>query len=195
LEKDLQNQLNQSVFLMSLLLFAGTFFVSYMLKEFRVSPFFPTWFRYIVSDFAVILAIASMTFIDFKTGIKTPKLTVPAKFAPTSSERGWFIPPFGKNPFWSVFAALVPALLATILIFMDQQITAVIVNRKDHKLKVYKCFVCDALFILMKLFNTERGRISLGSFHSGVTDHNGIFFWIALVCGCDSRKFNKCCFP
>jgi len=30
--------------------------------------------------------------------------------------------------------AILPALLATILIFMDQQITAVIVNRKEHKL-------------------------------------------------------------
>ena len=34
-----------------------------------------------------------------------------------------------------VFLAPVLALLATILIFMDQQITAVIVNRKEHKLK------------------------------------------------------------
>ena len=31
-----------------------------------------------------------------------------------------------------------PALLATILLFMDQQITAVIVNRKEHKLNVSK---------------------------------------------------------
>lgn len=35
-------------------------------------------------------------------------------------------------------AAALPALLVTILIFMDQQITAVIVNRKEHKLKVKK---------------------------------------------------------
>ena len=34
------------------------------------------------------------------------------------------------------FAALLTALLATILIFMDQQITAVIINRKENKLKV-----------------------------------------------------------
>lgn len=33
-------------------------------------------------------------------------------------------------------AAALPALLVTILLFMDQQITAVIVNRKEHKLKV-----------------------------------------------------------
>jgi len=37
--------------------------------------------------------------------------------------------------YW-IFAALLPAMLATILIFMDQQITAVIVNRKENKLVV-----------------------------------------------------------
>lgn len=41
-------------------------------------------------------------------------------------------------------AAALPALLVTILIFMDQQITAVIVNRKEHKLKV--CTLCLIYF-------------------------------------------------
>lgn len=57
-------------------------------------------------------------------------------FQPTSPNRGWFVPPFGGNPWWVCLAAAIPALLVTILIFMDQQITAVIVNRKEHKLKV-----------------------------------------------------------
>lgn len=35
-----------------------------------------------------------------------------------------------------MLVAALPALLCTILIFMDQQITAVIINRKEHKLKV-----------------------------------------------------------
>jgi len=37
---------------------------------------------------------------------------------------------------WLVVVAVIPALLATILVFLDQQITAVIVNRSEHKLKV-----------------------------------------------------------
>lgn len=44
--------------------------------------------------------------------------------------------PFGKNPWWVYLASTLPALLVTILIFMDQQITAVIVNRKENKLRV-----------------------------------------------------------
>lgn len=55
---------------------------------------------------------------------------------PTNPSRGWFVPPFGGNPWWVYLASFLPALLVTILIFMDQQITAVIVNRKENKLKV-----------------------------------------------------------
>lgn len=77
-----------------------------------------------------------MSLIDWYVGIKTPKLQVPSDFKPTLDGRGWLIPPFGKNPIWSWVVAVLPALLGTILIFMDQQITAVIVNRKENKLKV-----------------------------------------------------------
>ena len=87
----------------------------------------------------MIIAIAAMVAADYLIQVPTPKLTVPENFAPTWEGRGWFIPPFGhtiKNPWWTVPAAVAPALLATILIFMDQQITAVIVNRKENKLKV-----------------------------------------------------------
>jgi HCO3- transporter family len=37
---------------------------------------------------------------------------------------------------WLIPVAAIPAVLGTILIFLDQQITAVIVNRKEHKLVV-----------------------------------------------------------
>ena len=55
--------------------------------------------------------------------------------------RGWIVNPLRSGdgvelPVWAVFAAIIPALLAVVLIFMDQQITAVIVNRKDFKLQV-----------------------------------------------------------
>lgn len=87
-----------------------------------------------ISDFAVIIAIMSMTLLDYHVDIATPKLDVPSDFKPTISDRGWIISPF-KNTIWWWFVAFFPALLGVILIFMDQQITAVIVNRKENKLK------------------------------------------------------------
>uniref|UniRef100_A0A8C9U9N8 Anion exchange protein n=1 Tax=Scleropages formosus TaxID=113540 RepID=A0A8C9U9N8_SCLFO len=121
--------------LMSFILFFGTYSCSMGLKKFKTSRFFPTTVRKLISDFAIILAIFVFCGVDALVGVDTPKLIVPSEFKPTSPHRGWFVPPFGGNPWWVYLAAALPALLVTILIFMDQQITAVIVNRKEHKLK------------------------------------------------------------
>ncbi|XP_039470978.1 electrogenic sodium bicarbonate cotransporter 1-like isoform X2 [Oreochromis aureus] len=121
--------------LMSFILFLGTYTCSMSLKKFKTSRFFPTQVRKLISDFAIILAILLFCGVDALVGVETPKLLVPSEFKPTSSLRGWFVPPFGGNPWWVYLAAALPALVVTILIFMDQQITAVIVNRKEHKLK------------------------------------------------------------
>ncbi|XP_063066660.1 electrogenic sodium bicarbonate cotransporter 1 isoform X2 [Engraulis encrasicolus] len=121
--------------LMSFILFLGTYACSMGLKKFKTSRFFPTMVRKLISDFAIILAILIFCGVDALVGVDTPKLLVPSEFKPTNPNRGWFVPPFGGNPWWVYLASSVPALLVTILIFMDQQITAVIVNRKEHKLK------------------------------------------------------------
>nr|XP_057906991.1 electrogenic sodium bicarbonate cotransporter 1-like isoform X2 [Doryrhamphus excisus]XP_057907000.1 electrogenic sodium bicarbonate cotransporter 1-like isoform X2 [Doryrhamphus excisus] len=121
--------------LMSFILFFGTYTCSMALKKFKTSRFFPTKVRKLISDFAIILAILLFCGVDALVGVDTPKLIVPSEFKPTSPTRSWFVRPFGGNPWWVYLAAALPALLVTILIFMDQQITAVIVNRKEHKLK------------------------------------------------------------
>ncbi|XP_076391843.1 na[+]-driven anion exchanger 1 isoform X10 [Megachile rotundata] len=135
------------VFLMSIILFMGTFLLSVELKDFKNALFFPSKVRQVVSDFAVIIAIFSMSALDHFVNIPTPKLEVPEEFKPTLNGRGWMIWPFQNNPWWSAIVACLPALLGTILIFMDQQITAVIVNRKENKLKKGCGYHLD-LFIL-----------------------------------------------
>ncbi|XP_058452530.1 sodium bicarbonate cotransporter 3 isoform X9 [Malaya genurostris] len=139
------------VFLMSIILFIGTYIISVILKDFKNALFFPANVRQFVSDFAVIIAIFSMSTIDFVTNVPTPKLEVPREFKPTIPDRGWVIQPFHeKNPIWSSAIAVLPALLGTILIFMDQQITAVIINRKEHKLNKGCGYHLD-LFVLALL--------------------------------------------
>ncbi|XP_068140204.1 electroneutral sodium bicarbonate exchanger 1 isoform X14 [Drosophila tropicalis] len=139
---------SENVFLMSVVLCAGTFILSTILKDFKNSLFFPSIVRQYISDFSVLIAIFAMSFFDYSLGVHTQKLEVPHEFKPTLSTRGWLIPPFSeKNPWWSPIIAVFPALLGTILIFMDQQITAVIVNRKENKLKKGCGYHLD-LFIL-----------------------------------------------
>jgi len=124
-----------NAFLMSLLLFFGTFLIAFQLKKAKTTPFFPASCKNFISDFAVIIAIGSMALLDYGVGVDTPKLSVPDTIRPTWEGRGWLIHPLGNNPWYTSLLAVVPAILGTILVFMDQQITAVIVNRKEHKLK------------------------------------------------------------
>ncbi|KAM6975747.1 electrogenic sodium bicarbonate cotransporter 1-like isoform 3-T4 [Tautogolabrus adspersus] len=133
--------------LMSFILFFGTYTCSMALKKFKTSRFFPTKVRKLISDFAIILTILLFCGVDAFIGVNTPKLIVPTEFKPTSPHRGWFVKPFGGNPWWVYLAAALPALLVTILIFMDQQITAVIVNRKEHKLKKGAGYHLDLLWV------------------------------------------------
>ncbi|KAM9793673.1 electrogenic sodium bicarbonate cotransporter 4 isoform 1-T1 [Syngnathus typhle] len=91
--------------------------------------------RKLISDFAIFMSIMSFVALDMLMGLDTPKLIVPTELKPTRADRGWLVMPFGRNPWWWYLASFVPALLVTILIFMDQQISAVIVNRKENKLK------------------------------------------------------------
>lgn len=121
--------------LMSFILFFGTYSMTVSLKKFKFSRYFPTKLRKLISDFAIFMSIMSFVGLDMLMGLDTPKLIVPTEFKPTRSDRGWLVMPFGKNPWWWCVASFVPALLVTILIFMDQQISAVIVNRKENKLK------------------------------------------------------------
>uniref|UniRef100_A0A2K6KXL5 Anion exchange protein n=1 Tax=Rhinopithecus bieti TaxID=61621 RepID=A0A2K6KXL5_RHIBE len=103
--------------------------------------------RALVADFSIVFSILMFCGIDACFGLETPKLHVPSVIKPTRPDRGWFVAPFGKNPWWVYPASILPALLVTILIFMDQQITAVIVNRKENKLKKAAGYHLDLFWV------------------------------------------------
>ncbi|XP_058888294.1 sodium-driven chloride bicarbonate exchanger-like isoform X2 [Acipenser ruthenus] len=128
-------------------LFFSTVIMSAFLKDFKTSRYFPTKVRSIISDFAVFITILTMVLVDYGLGIPSPKLQVPNEFKPTRDDRGWLINPLGRNPWWTALVSVIPALLCTILIFMDQQITAVIINRKEHKLKKGCGYHLDLLIV------------------------------------------------
>uniref|UniRef100_A0A671XEW5 Anion exchange protein n=1 Tax=Sparus aurata TaxID=8175 RepID=A0A671XEW5_SPAAU len=135
----------------SIILFFTTFFLSSFLKQFKTERYFPTKVRSTISDFAVFITIMIMVLVDYLMGIPSPKLNVPDRFEPTSKNRGWLMDPLGENPWWTLLVAALPALLCTILIFMDQQITAVIINRKEHKLKKGCGYHLDLLVVAIML--------------------------------------------
>ncbi|XP_017729381.1 PREDICTED: anion exchange protein 4 isoform X8 [Rhinopithecus bieti] len=74
---------------------------------------------------------------------------------PTLPGRGWLVSPFGTNPWWWSVAAALPALLLSILIFMDQQITAVILNRVEYRLQKGAGFHLDLFCVAVLMLLTS----------------------------------------
>nr|XP_019595960.1 PREDICTED: anion exchange protein 4 isoform X2 [Rhinolophus sinicus] len=141
--------------LLSLLLFLTSFLFAMALKHVKTSRFFPSMMRKVLSDFSSVLAILLGCGLDAFLGLATPKLTVPREFKPTLPGRGWLVSPFGANPWWLSVAAALPALLLSILIFMDQQITAVILNRAEYRLRKGAGFHLDLFCVAMLMLLTS----------------------------------------
>uniref|UniRef100_A0A672IVY2 Anion exchange protein n=1 Tax=Salarias fasciatus TaxID=181472 RepID=A0A672IVY2_SALFA len=140
--------------LLSLVLMAGTFFIAFYLRKFKNSAFFPGRFRRVIGDFGVPIAILIMVLVDY--GIEdtyTQKLSVPRGFSVTRPDkRGWIINPLGSDgqfPIWMMFACCLPALLVFILIFMETQITTLIVSKKERMLVKGSGFHLDLLLIVV----------------------------------------------
>ncbi|XP_019493888.1 PREDICTED: anion exchange protein 3 isoform X8 [Hipposideros armiger] len=145
-----RNQPNTA--LLSLILMLGTFLIAFFLRKFRNSRFLAGKARRIIGDFGIPISILVMVLVDYSiTDTYTQKLTVPTGLSVTSPhKRTWFIPPLGSaRPFppWMMVAAAVPALLVLILIFMETQITALIVSQKARRLLKGSGFHLDLLLI------------------------------------------------
>ncbi|XP_061093492.1 anion exchange protein 2b isoform X2 [Conger conger] len=148
------NQGEPNTALLSLVLMSGTFFIAFYLRKFKNSAFFPGRLRRVIGDFGVPIAIFIMVLVDY--GIRdtfTQKLSVPSGFSVTSPEkRGWVINPLGSEkafPIWMMAASILPALLVFILIFMETQITTLIVSKKERMLLKGSGFHLDLLLIVV----------------------------------------------
>ncbi|XP_010711962.1 anion exchange protein 3 isoform X2 [Meleagris gallopavo] len=138
--------------LLSLILMLGTFFIAFFMRKFKNSRFLGGKARRIIGDFGIPISILVMVLVDYTiTDTYTQKLNVPSGLSVTSPhKRGWFIHPMGSNgtfPLWMMFASAIPALLVFILIFMETQITTLIVSKKERKLLKGSGFHLDLLLI------------------------------------------------
>ena len=146
--------------LLSLIVCIGTVQVAFMLRKAKFSPFMPSQaFRNTVTDFAVVSSILTWTLLaNFVfTNIPLETLNVPNSIAPTFvccteycdlswpedcpnieepyGRRSWLVDLWDLNgKAWVPIAAAGPALLAFILVFLDDGITWHLINHPAHKL-------------------------------------------------------------
>ncbi|XP_066467654.1 anion exchange protein 3 isoform X2 [Tiliqua scincoides] len=145
-------QMQPNTALLSLILMLGTFFIAFFMRKFKNSRFLGGKARRIIGDFGIPISILVMVLVDYTiTDTYTQKLNVPSVLSVTAPDkRGWFIHPLGSKqtfPIWMMFASAIPALLVFILIFMETQITSLIVSKKERKLQKGSGFHLDLLLI------------------------------------------------
>nr|AAK38733.1 band 3 anion exchange protein [Rattus norvegicus] len=139
--------------LLSLVLMVGTFLLAMMLRKFKNSTYFPGKLRRVIGDFGVPISILIMVLVDtFIKNTYTQKLSVPDGLkVSNSSARGWVIHPLGLYnhfPKWMMFASVLPALLVFILIFLESQITTLIVSKPERKMIKGSGFHLDLLLVV-----------------------------------------------
>ncbi len=120
--------------LLSLVLALGTYQLATSLSAFRRSSYLRRTVREFLADFGPSIAIAVMTGVAFYLHeVELPTLAVPDTVTP-SGGRSWLVNPFDAPSWWWGAAAL-PAVLATILVYLDQNITVRLVNSPGNRLK------------------------------------------------------------
>jgi hypothetical protein len=111
----------------------GTFSISRYLKQATNTPYLRRSIRNFLSDFGPTIAILAMTFLALSfSDIKLNTPVVPETIS-TTTGRPWLVNIF-EIPTWAIFATIGPAILAVILLFLDQNITTRLVNSPDNKL-------------------------------------------------------------
>ncbi|KAJ3601512.1 hypothetical protein NHX12_032480 [Muraenolepis orangiensis] len=139
--------------LLSMCLMLGCFFIAYFLRQFKNGHFLPGPLRRMLGDFGVPIAIFLMVAVDISVNdTYTQKLAVPKGVQVSNPDvRGWFISPMGLHkpfPLWMMGACCVPAVLVFILIFLESQITTLIVSKPERKMVKGSGFHLDLLILV-----------------------------------------------
>ena len=126
--------------LLTLVLASFTYVTATTLKGLRNTVYFTKRIRDTLSNFAPTIGVVSACVLArwarvvHGSGVAgLPALALPATFA-TTSGRPWLVPLLDL-PVWARWASLVPALMATVLLFLDQNITVRLVNNPQYKMK------------------------------------------------------------
>ncbi|MDM4018899.1 PTS sugar transporter subunit IIA [Roseiconus lacunae] len=131
--------------LLAIVLAVGTFYIAMTLADFRRSKYLFTWMREFLADFGPSIALGAMVGAAWWLGNAATLDTL--EVSATASERsGMFVDLWGV-PLWVKVAAIGPAVLAAVLVFLSQNITARLVNSPQNKLEKGESYHLDLLVV------------------------------------------------
>ena len=125
--------------LLTLVISSVTYITATTLKGLRNTVYFTKTIRNNISNFAPTIGVVLGSLLARQARIThgaealLPALAIPSKFQPTSG-RPWLVPLLDL-PVWARWASILPALMATVLLYLDQNITVRVVNNPRYKME------------------------------------------------------------
>mmetsp|Transcript_22334 Transcript_22334/g.28174 ORF Transcript_22334/g.28174 Transcript_22334/m.28174 type:complete len:588 (-) Transcript_22334:106-1869(-) len=125
--------------LLTLVIATVTYGTATTLKGLRNTVYFTKSVRNNISNFAPTIGVVLGSLLARKARLAhgaqalLPSLSIPTTFQSTSG-RPWLVPLFDL-PVWARWGALLPALMATVLLYLDQNITVRVVNNPSYKME------------------------------------------------------------
>ena len=134
--------------LLALILAIGTFYIAMTLARLRSSKYLFPWIREFLADFGPSIALVCMIAVAWWLGDESTLKTLKIGEVTESDQNTgqWFVN-FGAVPLWIRFAAVGPAILASVLIFLSQNITARLVNSPENRLEKGESYHLDLAVI------------------------------------------------
>ena len=136
--------------LLQFIISIGTLYVARLLSSAKEWSILTDASRELVSDYGATLSILLWSTVPTMAANRLqdddiPTLFVPLKFE-TTSGRGWFVD-FTDLPIWAIFAAAFPGLIIAILFFFDHNVSSLLAQDSELKLKKGSAFHLDFLVI------------------------------------------------
>ncbi|MFT7618248.1 MAG: mannitol/fructose-specific phosphotransferase system IIA component (Ntr-type) [Planctomycetota bacterium] len=141
------DSIGHDVAFLSLLLALGTYVVAARLSAIRKSTYLVPMAREFLADFGPTIAILGMAYIAYlcRDAVTLDPLPAPNEIT-TSSGRPWLIS-FMDAPISLIFLSIIPAILCSVLVYLDQNITARLVNSPDNHLNKGSAYHYDLALV------------------------------------------------
>jgi hypothetical protein len=136
--------------LLQLLIALGVAFTSFHCHNAKYWILLNNKIRNVLTDYGPTISVVAWSVVPYLAasqldGEHIPTLNVPAKFS-TTSGRSWLVP-LDTLPVWAIFAAIFPGLIITILFYFDHNVSSVMSQTDEMKLKKGSAFHWD-FFVL-----------------------------------------------
>lgn len=143
--------------LLQFIISIGTCWLAQVLSDARHWMVFNDRIREVIADYGATVSIVLWSVVPTMAGDRIaegsiPKLFVPLTFT-TTSGRPWLVDLLDLPP-WAVFAAIFPGLIIAVLFFFDHNVSSLLAQDSEFKLRKGQSFHLDFLIIGLSVLMT-----------------------------------------